>query len=123
MSIQSFGQARLHDKTQTARILHALDSGMRSLQPWPLGAKLSLVAAPFLLMALGSKRGINPRRRVCQAQLHGWHCVIEDGEVPVFDVRSGRFVTASVAEHSGDGPFDTGPVYSGGADDALHDIS
>ena len=25
---------------------------MRSLQPWPLGAKLSLVAAPFLLMAL-----------------------------------------------------------------------
>jgi carbonic anhydrase len=38
--------------------------------------------------------------------LHGWHYVIEDGEVHVFDVRSGSFVPASNAEHSGDGPFD-----------------
>ncbi|MGZ8992747.1 MAG: carbonic anhydrase, partial [Burkholderiaceae bacterium] len=27
--------------------------------------------------------------------LHGWHYVIEDGEVHVFDLRSGRFVPAS----------------------------
>jgi carbonic anhydrase len=31
--------------------------------------------------------------------------VIEDGEVHVFDVKSGRFVPASQAEHSGDGPY------------------
>jgi carbonic anhydrase len=45
--------------------------------------------------------------------LHGWHWVIEDGEVHVFDVRSGSFVPASVAVHSGTGPFDPAPVYSG----------
>jgi carbonic anhydrase len=37
--------------------------------------------------------------------LHGWHYVIEDGEVHVFDVRSGGFVAASRAEHSGTGPY------------------
>lgn len=50
--------------------------------------------------------------------LHGWHWVIEDGEVHVFDVRSGSFVPASVAVHGGDGPFDSAPVYSGRAADA-----
>jgi carbonic anhydrase len=37
--------------------------------------------------------------------LHGWHYVIEDGEVHVFDVQSGGFVAASQAEHSGTGPY------------------
>ena len=37
--------------------------------------------------------------------LHGWHYVIEEGEVHVFDVKSGQFVPASHATHSGDGPF------------------
>ncbi|MBX3605071.1 MAG: carbonic anhydrase [Piscinibacter sp.] len=37
--------------------------------------------------------------------LHGWHYVIEDGEVHVFDVRQGGFVPASRADHSGTGPF------------------
>lgn len=37
--------------------------------------------------------------------LHGWHYVIEDGEVHVFDVKSGQFVAASEADHSGDGPY------------------
>ncbi len=47
------------------------------------------------------------RRRVEKRELslHGWHYVIEDGEVHVFDVKSGGFVPASQAEHSGDGPF------------------
>ena len=47
------------------------------------------------------------RRRVVEGQisLHGWHYVIEDGEVHVFDVESGRFVAASVATHSGTGPY------------------
>jgi carbonic anhydrase len=30
---------------------------------------------------------------------------MEEGEVHVFDVKSGQFVPASVASHSGDGPY------------------
>jgi carbonic anhydrase len=37
--------------------------------------------------------------------LHGWHYVIEDGEVHVFDVQRGAFVPASRSEHSGTGPY------------------
>jgi carbonic anhydrase len=40
--------------------------------------------------------------------LHGWHYVIEDGEVHVFDVASGRFIAASQAAHSGTGPYELG---------------
>ncbi len=45
--------------------------------------------------------------------LHGWHYVIEDGEVHVFDVGLGGFVAASSAANSGTGPYrpfdDPGP--------------
>ena len=44
--------------------------------------------------------------------LHGWHYVIEHGEVHVFDVHRGGFVPASQAEHAG-----TGPYLSGDPDD------
>lgn len=37
--------------------------------------------------------------------LHGWHYVIEEGEVHVFDVKSGEFIPASTASHSGTGPY------------------
>ena len=37
--------------------------------------------------------------------LHGWHYVIEDGEVHVFDVQQGAFVAASAAQHAGTGPY------------------
>jgi carbonic anhydrase len=37
--------------------------------------------------------------------LHGWHYVIEDGEIHVFDVASGEFVPAAQAEHAGTGPY------------------
>ncbi len=45
--------------------------------------------------------------------LHGWHFVLEDGEVHVFDMRSGRFVPTSSATHSGTGPFDSAPIDDG----------
>ena len=45
--------------------------------------------------------------------LHGWHYVIEDGEVHVFDLHSGSFVPASSADHCGTGPFDPAPVDDG----------
>ena len=48
--------------------------------------------------------------------LHGWHYVIEDGEVHVFDVRRGSFVPASQSEHSGTGAFDHAPVHDGSND-------
>ena len=45
--------------------------------------------------------------------LHGWHYVIEDGEVHVFDVEHGRFVPAAESSHAGTGPYraavDQGP--------------
>jgi carbonic anhydrase len=37
--------------------------------------------------------------------LHGWHYVIEDGEVHVFDVSEGTFIPASHAAHAGTGPY------------------
>ncbi|MEF7613313.1 carbonic anhydrase [Aquincola sp. MAHUQ-54] len=37
--------------------------------------------------------------------LHGWHYVIEDGMVHVFDVASGRFIAAGEAGHAGTGPY------------------
>lgn len=38
-------------------------------------------------------------------QLHGWHYVIEDGEVHVFDAQQGSFVPSALASHSGTGPY------------------
>ena len=45
------------------------------------------------------------RRRVDAGALtlHGWHYVIEDGEVHTFDVRTGRFTPSGAAERSGIG--------------------
>ena len=45
--------------------------------------------------------------------LHGWHYVLEEGEVHVFDVRTASFVAAAHSAHSGTGPYhpydDAGP--------------
>ena len=38
--------------------------------------------------------------------LHGWHYVIEDGEVHVFDAASGSFMAAAEAGHAGTGPYE-----------------
>jgi carbonic anhydrase len=40
-----------------------------------------------------------------QLSLHGWHCVIEEGEVHVFDAEQGAFVPSSIASHSETGPY------------------
>jgi carbonic anhydrase len=47
-------------------------------------------------------------RRAAEAghlTLHGWHYVIEQGEVHVFDAGRGAFVPASESDHSGTGPY------------------
>ncbi len=48
---------------------------------------------------------VRPRVERRELSLHGWHYVIEDGEVCVFDVHTGQFIPASAAEHSGTGPY------------------
>ena len=40
-----------------------------------------------------------------ELSLHGWHFIIERGEVHVFDVHRGAFVPASLSEHAGTGPY------------------
>lgn len=37
--------------------------------------------------------------------LHGWHYVIEEGEIHVFDAHQGGFIPASIASTSGTGPY------------------
>ncbi len=37
--------------------------------------------------------------------LHGWHYVIEDGEIHVFDIQRGGFVPAATADNAGTGPY------------------
>ena len=37
--------------------------------------------------------------------LHGWHYVIEDGEIHIFDAQQGGFVPASLSSHCGTGPY------------------
>jgi len=37
--------------------------------------------------------------------LHGWHYVIEEGEIHIFDAQQGGFVPASLASHCGTGPY------------------
>jgi carbonic anhydrase len=48
---------------------------------------------------------VRERVETGQLSLHGWHYVIEDGEVHVFDVKAGAFIPASNAEHAGTGPY------------------
>ncbi len=59
---------------------------------------------------------VRERVEAGRLKLHGWHYVIEDGEVHVFDLRSASFVPASRADHSGTGPFDPAPVHDGRPD-------
>jgi carbonic anhydrase len=59
---------------------------------------------------------VRQRVEARQLSLHGWHYVIEDGEVHVFDVMRGGFVPASQADNAGTGPYlpgqddDTSPL-------------
>jgi carbonic anhydrase len=50
--------------------------------------------------------------------LHGWHYVIEDGEVHVFDVQRGGFVPAAQADNAGTGPYRAHPAEAPRDEDA-----
>ncbi|MBL8350105.1 MAG: carbonic anhydrase [Burkholderiaceae bacterium] len=48
---------------------------------------------------------VRPLVEARRLSLHGWHYVIEDGEVHVFDILRGGFVPASQADNAGTGPY------------------
>jgi carbonic anhydrase len=48
---------------------------------------------------------VQRRVAVGKLTLHGWHYVIEDGEIHVFDAQQGDFLPASLASHPGTGPY------------------
>lgn len=60
---------------------------------------------------------VRERVKAGQLTLHGWHYVIEDGEVHVFDMQAGRFVPASLSES---GPV--APAAGAATDGAAHAV-
>ena len=57
---------------------------------------------------------VRERVEARQLSLHGWHYVIEDGEVHVFDVQRGGFVPAADADNAGTGPYHAHPLLDHG---------
>ena len=53
---------------------------------------------------------VRERVEAGRLSLHGWHYVIEDGEVHVFDLQRGGFVPASCADNAGTAPYTLAPV-------------
>ena len=67
----------------------------------PLGLDPQLV----ILAGLGVEAFHLGQSEAQQLSLHGWHYVIEDGEVHVFDLQRGGFIPASLADNAGTGPY------------------
>ena len=86
-----------------------LELGREAVLPVQLGPEaLRRTEQRAVVLQLERLMGYPMVREAVQAgrlTLHGWHYVIEDGEVHVFDVRSGGFLPASRADHSGTGPY------------------
>ena len=86
-----------------------LDLGREALlpvQPGPEALRRTEQRAVVLqLERLMEYPMVRSRVQSGQISLHGWHYVIEDGEVHVFDVQTGGFVPASRADNSGTGPY------------------
>ena len=86
-----------------------LDLGREALlpvQPGPEALRRTEQRAVVLqLERLMEYPMVRSRVQSGQISLHGWHYVIEEGEVHVFDVKTGGFVPASLADNSGTGPY------------------
>lgn len=86
--------------------LKLVDEAMLPVQPGPEALRRTEQRA--VVLQLERLMGYPMVRREVEAgrlTLHGWHYVIEDGEVHVFDAQQGDFVAASVASNSGTGPY------------------
>lgn len=86
--------------------LKLVDEAMLPVQPGPEALRRTEQRA--VVLQLERLMGYPMVRREVEAgrlTLHGWHYVIEDGEVHVFDAQQGDFIAASVASNSGTGPY------------------
>lgn len=105
------GIRALYDKVNPqARNLAAwLDLGREAVLPEAVTAEsLRRTERRAVVLQLEKLMGYPMVREGVEAgsiTLHGWHYVIEDGEVHVFDGHSGEFVAASASTHSGTGPY------------------
>lgn len=93
-----------------AQNLHRwLDLGRDAVLPLPPGAdvlrRTEQRAVVLQLERLMDYPMVRRRAQQGSLALHGWHYVIEDGEVHVLDVQSGSFIAASCAQHSGAVPY------------------
>lgn len=86
--------------------LRLADEALLPVQPGPEALRRTEQRAVVLqlerLMAYPMVRRAVEARRLT---LHGWHYVIEDGEIHVFDAARGDFLAAAQANHSGTGPY------------------
>ncbi len=86
-----------------------LDLGREALLPMQSGPEVlrrtEQRAVVLQLERLMEYPMVRSRVEAGQISLHGWHFVIEEGEVYVFDVKTGGFVPASRADNSGTGPY------------------
>lgn len=86
--------------------LHLADEALLPVQVSPEALRRSEQRAVVLqLERLLAYPMVQRRLAEGRLSLHGWHYVIEEGEIHVFDAWQGRFVPASVASHSGTGPY------------------
>lgn len=86
--------------------LKLVDEALLPVQPTPEAMRRTEQRA--IVLQLERLMGYPMVRREVEGgklTLHGWHYVIEDGEVHVFDAAQGDFVAASVASTSGTGPY------------------
>jgi carbonic anhydrase len=94
---------------QATNLIAWLELGREAVLPVQLGPEaLRRTEQRAVVLQLERLMGypmVRERVEAGRLTLHGWHYVIEDGEVHVFDVHSGAFVAASTAGHSGTGPY------------------
>ena len=82
--------------------LKLIDEALLPVQPTPEALRRTEQRAVVLqLERLMDYPMVRRSVEAGELTLHGWHYVIEDGEVHVFDAEQGAFVPASVALHSG----------------------
>lgn len=93
-----------------ARALRAwLDLAREALLPvQPVPEALRRTEQRAVVLQLERLMGYPFVQRAVEAgklSLHGWHYVIEEGEIHVFDAERGDFVPASTASNPGTGPY------------------
>ena len=86
--------------------LKLADEALLPVQPSPEALRRTEQRAVVLQLERLMQYPMVQRRVEAGAlSLHGWHYVIEDGEIHVFDAQQGDFLPASLASNPGTGPY------------------